>query len=160
MAKVGETLPTLVLEAAATQRSLSLPKHGADVLVIMFYSQNEVEQAKQILMHLRQQYHDVEKLKIINIIDATALPRFMRGIAKGRINSIYEGAAKEVPDAFDPADVLFFTVDWDGALHQQFAVPTKHGLQIMLADATGQVVHKEATPQIKELLAYVGKVLA
>lgn len=160
MAKVGERLPTIVLEAAATQRSLSLPQHGADVLIILFYSQNEVEQAKQLLMQLRMQYHDVEKLKIINIIDATALPRFMRGIAKGRINGIYEGAAKEVPDVFDPADVLFFTVDWDGALHKRFAVPTKHGLQMLMADGTGQVVNKGAAPKVEELVAYVGEKLA
>ncbi len=109
---------------------VSLGDYQGRAVVVLFAGRDSGEQARQISRTLRGRY-STEALPIISVLDLSRLPRMMRGVARGRIQSGYREIVREAtatlqqhgqPIPIDPSQMVIMLPDWDGAVTASYGL--------------------------------------
>ena len=89
---------------------------------MVFVDHNTGRAAQAIVETLRRRYPDHRQLAIALVVDARVVPRLLRGVAEGIMESSYREAAAAVPAGFDAADHLILLPDWSGDVVRAYGV--------------------------------------
>lgn len=125
----AQLAPNFTLQHIAG-RSVSMSEFQGRTTVLIFSGRDSAEQAQRIGLTIRGRY-DVYALPIVSILDLSALPRMMQGLAKGRVQSAYEDMVKNASAALQsqgkslPADTsqaIIMCPDWDGSVTKSFGL--------------------------------------
>jgi hypothetical protein len=96
--------------------------HVGRPLLLIFVDHNTGRASQPIVETLRRRYPDHRQLAIAVVVDAQIVPRLLRGMAEGIMESQYREVATAIPKGYDPADHLILLPDWSGAVVRAYGV--------------------------------------
>lgn len=118
----GQPAPAFSLKAIASGRVFRPADHLGRALLLVFVDHNTGRAAQAIVETLRRRYPDHRQLAIALVVDARVVPRLLRGVAEGIMESSYREAAAAVPAGFDAADHLILLPDWSGDVVRAYRI--------------------------------------
>jgi hypothetical protein len=129
---------------ATTGRTIGIPYSLPKVLVMLFQDQNTVDVAREVNETIRGVYQEPDDLIVASVVNLSAVPRFMRGMAEKMLQKAYQNAAKQLPDDVDPADYIVLLPDWGGDLFRAFSVGdvSRKALMVIIDDQ-GEIVAQQ-----------------
>lgn len=96
--------------------------HLGRPLLLLFVDHNTGRASQPIVETLRRRYADHRQLAIAVVVDVRIVPRLLRGMAEGIMESSYREVAAALPDGYDAADHLILLPDWSGNVVRAYGV--------------------------------------
>jgi peroxiredoxin len=118
----GQPAPTFSLTAVGSGRVFQPADHLGRPLLLLFVDHNTGRASQPIVETLRRRYADHRQLAIAVVVDVRIVPRLLRGMAEGMMESSYREVAAALPDGYDAADHLILLPDWSGDVVRAYGV--------------------------------------
>jgi hypothetical protein len=118
----GQPAPAFSLKAVASGRVFRPADHAGRPLLLIFVDHNTGRASQPIVETLRRRYADHRQLTIAIVVDARIVPRLLRGVAEGVMESSYREVAAAIPAGYDAADHLILLPDWSGDVVRAYGI--------------------------------------
>lgn len=114
--------PHLELEAVASGRRFTLSDYRDRTVLLIFVSAYEARSTRDVVIPVRQQFPDFDRLPIAIVINLRSVPKLLRGTVTRFMSAAYQEAAADIPSEYDPADHLILLPDWTGTVTRTFSI--------------------------------------
>ena len=118
----GKPAPLFNLTAVVTNRHFQLQAWQGQPVLLIFVDHRSAMQSRDITSAVRQVFPQHTEVIIASIANLRIVPRLMRGVAQGFMETAFHQAAAEIPPGYHPADHLIILPDWDGKVCQAYGV--------------------------------------
>jgi hypothetical protein len=122
-----DVIPNISFTAVGSGREVNLSNLGREA-IILITNQNNYEVARNFNIGIRKLVPEADKLLVLNIVDLKAVPRLLRGLVKGYLDSAYQQGFKALPTGFDPKEYILILPDWQGKVSETLNLPGKAGM--------------------------------
>jgi hypothetical protein len=131
--QIGEPAPQLDLQAVATGRRFDLGLYHDRTVLLIFVSAFEARSTRDVVIPIRQQFPEFNRLPIAIIINLKPVPKLLRTTVSSFMEAAYREAAADVPPGFNPADHLILLPDWTGAVTNKYGINhSKAGMYLLV----------------------------
>lgn len=117
---IGAPAPAFQLTALGSNRTISLDICRGTALLLTFHDQNGVAAVQAMQEAVRLRYPDASRLLVPSVVNMSAVPVFLRGVAEQVMKGIYARAADAMPPGLDVADYVIILLDWDGKVSKAY----------------------------------------
>lgn len=140
MIAVGTEAPAFAATAVASGRRFSLADWRGQPVLLLFVDYRTSGLVADVTRAIRERYPQHTDVLVVTVADMQVVPRLMRGVATGMMESAYRQAAPQIPPGYDPADHLILLPDWDGAICRPYGAAELGRLPaLVLVDGNGRV---------------------
>ncbi len=120
--QIGAPAPQLALQAVASGRQFNLTEFRDRHVLLIFVSAYEARSTREVVIAVRQQFPEFQRLPIAIVINLRPVPRLLRRTVNNFMESAYREAAADVPPGFNPADHLILLPDWTGGVTNTYGI--------------------------------------
>ena len=110
------------MTALVSHKRISAASCAGLPLVLLFHNQGGLDVVRALQQSLRERYPLTSQLLIASVVDMSAIPMLLRGVAETVMAAAYREAARQAPKDGDPADYVIILPDRQGAVYKQFEV--------------------------------------
>ena len=162
MIAVGEKAPSIVATAVGSKRPFRLRDYAGTPILLSFVDYKTQTVVRDLNRTLRGRYPEHTDVTAVTLIEAHKIPRLMRGMVRGIMDSAYREAAKEVPAERDPADYLILLPDWTNEIFEAYRIPdVGQYAAVVLIDGEGRIAASYHGPEtVAQAMTRVSALLA
>jgi hypothetical protein len=114
--------PRFDLTALVSLKRISAASCAGTPLVLLFHNQYALDVVRSLQQSLRERHPLASQVLIASVVDMSAIPLLLRGVAETVMAAAYREASRQLPKGVDPADYVIILPDRQGSVYKQFEV--------------------------------------